>query len=380
MLERIVQAALSAPEGEIFEIGVGTGELTRTLLDAGRAVTGVDLSPEMLQVTRERVPEATLVPHDIADGMPTCQKDRRFAAIIAANGINDIDSDAGIRLMRELFGRLLPGGSLIIGNVRFDGDAGRIAYQQKLGLPIRFEGVSTGMGILTLTKPCMLLFDYGGTLAQERSMDTLRGYKTLMPYFTENPRGVTAEALDNLETGLFYKMDPMRIQMGYEVHNHALMRFVQEYLGLASDLPLIEQESLFWESAAPAVAMDGITELLSALRRDGIGSAIISNMMFSGEALARRIRMLFPDHEFAFIIATSEYIIRKPSHLIFELALRKANLKPTEVWYLGDNYRCDVEGARSAGISPVWLHTLGEGETADCLTIPDWKTLTAILS
>jgi putative hydrolase of the HAD superfamily len=40
--------------------------------------------------------------------------------------------------------------------------------------------------------------------------------------------------------------------------------------------------------------------------------------------------------------------------MIFELALQKANLQPSDVWYCGDNVKADVYGARNAGIFPVF--------------------------
>lgn len=72
------------------------------------------------------------------------------------------------------------------------------------------------------------------------------------------------------------------------------------------------------------------------------------------QAVAERINKLLPDNHFEFIIATSEYMFRKPNKRIFELALEKADLKPEEVWYVGDQIKADVEGAKNAGIFPVW--------------------------
>ena len=34
--------------------------------------------------------------------------------------------------------------------------------------------------------------------------------------------------------------------------------------------------------------------------------------------------------------------------------MEKADLKPEEVWYVGDQFKCDIVGARNAGILPVW--------------------------
>lgn len=83
------------------------------------------------------------------------------------------------------------------------------------------------------------------------------------------------------------------------------------------------------------------------------------------------------------------YMIRKPNPMIFQLALRKANLCPNEVWFCGDNIRCDVQGAHGAGIFPVRYHRLFPNESKDkffdgkpeCehLYIKDWLELVEVL-
>jgi len=57
--------------------------------------------------------------------------------------------------------------------------------------------------------------------------------------------------------------------------------------------------------------------------------------------LTNRINEFLPNNNFEFIIATSEYIFRKPHKRIYELALKKANLEAKDVWYCGDNAVCD---------------------------------------
>ena len=60
------------------------------------------------------------------------------------------------------------------------------------------------------------------------------------------------------------------------------------------------------------------------------------------------------ENHFEFVIASSEYIYRKPEKEIFEMALIKSGLSAHEVWFCGDNPICDTEGALNAGIQPVW--------------------------
>lgn len=71
-----------------------------------------------------------------------------------------------------------------------------------------------------------------------------------------------------------------------------------------------------------------------------------SNISYCSEVVKERILSMIPNNEFEFVIATSEYLFRKPNKRIFDLALEKAALTPEDVWYIGDNYECDVIGAK----------------------------------
>ena len=124
--------------------------------------------------------------------------------------------------------------------------------------------------------------------------------------------------------------------------------------------------------------------LLEYLKEQKIRTAVISNISFSGQALKERIHRMLPGNEFEFILATSEYVFRKPHSRIFELALRKAGLRPQEVWYCGDNAYYDVEGASRSGILPIWYrgalqeHNRLQPQT-DCITISDWMELVELI-
>ena len=63
---------------------------------------------------------------------------------------------------------------------------------------------------------------------------------------------------------------------------------------------------------------------------------------------------------------------------IFDLALEKAELAPEDVWYIGDQYECDIKGALSAGLFPVWYIgaiDLPYIEDKNILTVKSWNEL-----
>ena len=89
-----------------------------------------------------------------------------------------------------------------------------------------------------------------------------------------------------------------------------------------------------------------------------------------------------------FIVASSEYIFRKPHRRIFEIALKKADLCGSEVWYAGDNPYFDVSGAANCGINPIWYRgAISTGQIlhehiprCEYLEIDAWYQLKRILA
>ena len=236
--------------------------------------------------------------------------------------------------------------------------------------------------------PKMILFDYGHTLCYEASADFLRGERAVFEHVTANPHGVTPEEACALGTKLFSEAEHVR-RSGYEVHEWPLLRLKYESLGLRFDLPLEELEIVLADAASPDAVMPGAEDMLANLRRLGIRTGVISNIGWSGNALSARLRRMFPGHAFEFILASSEYALRKPNPLLFRVALERAGLSASEVWYVGDSLSADVTGAQNAGLFPVlyaddsipnpWAKK-DAGLTANCLTIRRWAELADLLA
>ena len=73
-----------------------------------------------------------------------------------------------------------------------------------------------------------------------------------------------------------------------------------------------------------------------------------------------------------------KFMFRKPNKRIFDLALEKAGLQPDEVWYIGDQYECDVKGSLNAGLLPVWYTgaiDLPYAEDKNILTAKTWSEI-----
>ena len=63
---------------------------------------------------------------------------------------------------------------------------------------------------------------------------------------------------------------------------------------------------------------------------------------------------------FEHALAAREAGVLKPDPRIFELLLQRAGLGTGQVVHVGDDAVADVEGARRAGVTPVWLNRRGK--------------------
>lgn len=242
---------------------------------------------------------------------------------------------------------------------------------------------------LKLNLPKMILFDYGHTLLYESGFDDTRGYGALLPYATRNDDNLTASQIAACANELFTDIGKRSRDYGVEIHDHMFQKLLFEYLGLEFSLSRDELDCIYWENAAPGEPMPNVLKLLDFMNEKGIRSGVISNISFSEYTLSERINRLLPNNCFEFIMASSEYVYRKPNKILFEVALKKAHLKPEEVWFCGDNPQFDVTGAASAGIFPVWYESDLEcpyrngikDKEPECahLHIHDWDELISVL-
>jgi len=239
-----------------------------------------------------------------------------------------------------------------------------------------------------MRRPKMIIFDYGQTLVSEDRFDPEAGNKAVLKLAKKNPYQISAKNLQeftkelNKELGRY--VPDVREATHIEVHNHLFQNYVYEYYGLEFDYTAAELERVFWDNASTRRATPGIEKFLQFLKETGIRTAVISNISFSGNALKERINTYIPEHNFEFIMATSEYVFRKPHKRIFELALRKAKLEARDVWYCGDNAYFDVDGASKVGINPVWYRGAIEAKnrllpSVEHIEISSWQEMIGLI-
>ncbi|MTE20806.1 methyltransferase domain-containing protein [Streptomyces sp. TRM43335] len=120
----------------VLDVGCGTGVPTaRRLVEAGHRVTGIDISPGMIELSRRNVPEAEFHVLDVAE------LERRdlgpFDGMTAFFALLMLPRREIPVALRALHGRLRPGGLLALGMVEADVDDYAIPF---LGHTIRVSG------------------------------------------------------------------------------------------------------------------------------------------------------------------------------------------------------------------------------------------------
>lgn len=241
-----------------------------------------------------------------------------------------------------------------------------------------------------MKRPEMIIFDYGHTLCCEPEWDSVRGNAEVMKYITKNPNGYTlSDVLERVKTVYDGFTGDIRRQFGYDIPAQVSDRLLYDGLGIEHSLTPLERETAFWEGASYGDIMPGADKMLARLSAEGIRTAVISNLIWSGEALKIRLDRLLPENDFEFIMTSSDYLFRKPHRMMFDIALQKGGLDAGEVWYCGDNPQADVEGSSQTGIFPVWYDSTLECEYRDksketfpkCefLHIHEWDELTETL-
>lgn len=69
--------------------------------------------------------------------------------------------------------------------------------------------------------------------------------------------------------------------------------------------------------------------------------------------MQEKLNKIFPENQFEFVIASSDYGVMKPNRYIFQAGIVKSGLEAKDIWYVGDKVAVDVLGSKAAGMIPV---------------------------
>ena len=246
--------------------------------------------------------------------------------------------------------------------------------------------------MIIITKlPKMILFDYGQTLVNEEKFDSIKGDEAVLKLAIKNPNQVSVSELQEKANSISKEIgnalgEENRSEQLLEIPAYTFDKYLYEYFGLEFDVSMDEVQYTFWKHATlgNSFPTNGIEELLDYLWEKGIRTAVVSNMMNSSKLLERRVNEILPNNHFEFFIASSDYVFRKPHKMLFELAIKKADILPKDIWFCGDNLLCDIEGSYNAGMTPIYypayIDCNYEADTnVPYIKIDSWKELMTLM-
>lgn len=237
--------------------------------------------------------------------------------------------------------------------------------------------------------PKMIIFDYGHTLLYEPDWNSDRGNAELLKCATKNPNNCTVKDIAKGAELIFGEHVTEVRKTGHDISGQIANRTLYDYLGIEFSLSPVEMETVFWDNASSGAIMPVTDKMLDYLNKNGIRTAVISNLLWSSDALTQRLNRLLPNNKFEFVMTSSDYFVCKPNRILFDIALQKAGLSAEDVWYCGDNPQNDVEGAAQVGIYPIWYDSSIDKDyidranekqpQCDHLYIHEWDEMIAVL-
>lgn len=105
-------------------------------------------------------------------------------------------------------------------------------------------------------------------------------------------------------------------------------------------------------TAQPWFIYPDVLPALEQWRRIGIQLGIVSNF---DSRLYSVLKALKLEEFFTSITISTEVGFAKPDPQIFMTALQKHYCEPQDAWHIGDSFKQDYQGAKAAGLRPIFL-------------------------
>lgn len=213
-----------------------------------------------------------------------------------------------------------------------------------------------------MASTCAIAFDIDHTLAVDNKIERIAFLRLLAR--VEREGGSLQGTLDQETSAIDTLLERQR--SGAFTIDEAVRRFVRER-GVTDAHPFVEhfREIVLSLVDHVVVPLPGAPRMLAELRAAGIATAVLSNGWSPlQQRKAARAGFVGP------VLASADIGASKPDPNAFEALLRTLGTPPSCTWYVGDNPRVDVVGARAAGLRTAWFNAEGRRYPHD-LTPPD---------
>ncbi|MGC8472944.1 MAG: HAD family hydrolase [Candidatus Dormibacteria bacterium] len=209
-------------------------------------------------------------------------------------------------------------------------------------------------------RPRAVAFDFGNTLVEIGYpaaglraaglvlIDRLELAKLPLP---AEELGVAVDARVDHLVAAAHRRRPLREVDIEGVYHRALGHVLRRRLPAEAGAVACEALQPPWEEVVSV--RPGVLEALVGLRADGLRVGLLSNAPYPPKVLHRILRRVRLAPLLDVAMFSSEVGVRKPSPAVFQLLLDGLGLEAADTWFVGDEWRADIQGAVRAGMVPL---------------------------
>lgn len=156
--------------------------------------------------------------------------------------------------------------------------------------------------------------------------------------------------------------EEVKKRLGQTASSHSrLLYFMRmlELLGFKSQpLLALDLEQSYWRNFLKAAELfPGVIELLEFLKASDVSVAIVTDL--TAQIQLRKLIYFNLDKFVDCIVTSEEAGTDKSGFIPFELAIKKLNLPPEDIWIVGDDEKADILPALHFSITPVYKISAG---------------------
>ena len=118
--EKILQKIADRAHGFVIEFGVGTGNLTKRLLDNGLEVVGIEPSENMRKIAQQKLPSTKIMKGNFLSFPSQAKKVDTIVSSYAFHHLTDTEKEQAIRHYASVLNQ---GGKIVFGDTIFEDDA-----------------------------------------------------------------------------------------------------------------------------------------------------------------------------------------------------------------------------------------------------------------
>lgn len=147
-----------------------------------------------------------------------------------------------------------------------------------------------------------------------------------------------------------------RFRVDLSALRHAAL--TEAFVACGADTVHIDEAMAVFTTARNQVTL--FDDVLTCLPR--LADRVTLGSLTNGAADLQQIGL---HQHFAISLAAHQIGRAKPDPVVFHSACESLGLPPSQVAYIGDDLRLDVEGAQKAGLTGIWLNRHGATPTAE---------------